>query len=248
MKTVELRGGLGNQLFGLAFAHSVRCLAGEAAVAAPANRAPSTGFDIAPLAAALGLQVQDFTRRVSVSTRCVHEGAPPKNASELHWLIDSGTRFRGYWQHPAYFAQLEAVRAIVRAHLRAWCGPAPEREVVIHFRAYADEPIPWRRGTPPPDYFARALAAAPVATRPTLVSDQPQLAVRRLGAIGRRAEALEGSAADHLAHLLAARALILANSSFSWWAGFCGGASTVIYPRRYRCFHYPKPAPEFALM
>ncbi len=246
MRTVELRGGLGNQLFGLAFAHSIRELAGEAGVALPTTA--RRDFDVAGLARHLGLRVRENDDGRPGRAMLVREGRPPASAADLRRLIDKGERFRGYWQHPAFIAAPEALRREVTAALRAWCGRAPARQLAIHYRAYADEPIPWRRGVPPPAYFQRARALTAATTPAALVSDRPRLARRRLASLLGDMTVVGGSAADHMAVLLNAEILVLSNSSFSWWAGFCGAATRVFYPRRHACFHYPAPAPGFTVL
>ena len=120
----------------------------------------------------------------------------------------------------------------------------------MHFRTYKEENHPVRSRTPDRDYFARAIAAVearlgPVA-RLELISDDPELALRRLGDIGREVVARPGASAwDDLSTMMNATALILTNSSFSWWGGFCGRATAVIYPRRDGLFHYPAPSARF---
>ena len=51
-----------------------------------------------------------------------------------------------------------------------------------------------------------------------------------------------------MALMLRARALILTNSTFSWWGGYCGHADRVLYPPRGALFHYAAPAARFEVI
>ena len=73
--------------------------------------------------------------------------------------------------------------------------------------------------------------------------------MERLGALADRVTPLDGGGAfGDMAAMLKARSLILGNSSFSWWGGFCGEAERVIYPRRDGFYHYPAPASRFIVI
>jgi hypothetical protein len=280
VKTVKIQGGLGNQLFGLAFARSVVKLSGEAAALdMGAYRADRYGriFDLADLAMSLGLGpcvrrpllagriVGAVARRIA-PPGYVAEGAPPADEAALAGMIARGRYFDGYWQHEAYIAGapglIAAIRDVVfrRAAAAARAGPAeragalsPAREVVIHYRTYKEERRPGARGVPDSGYVRAALAHVDERLGPGaplwLVSDDPGLALARLGNVGRPIGVLAGGGAwEDMAVLMRARALILTNSSFSWWGGFCGDAEVVTYPRRDGLFHYPIPAARFACL
>jgi hypothetical protein len=123
-------------------------------------------------------------------------------------------------------------------------------EVAIHYRTYKEERRPERRRAPGGEYVRGALARIEARLGPAkqilLVSDDPDLAQERLGDLGRSITLVRGGGAlDDLALLMKARALILTNSSFSWWGGYCGQAAMVVYPRREGYFHYPAPAARF---
>ncbi|MGI9170595.1 MAG: hypothetical protein ACR2FH_10565, partial [Caulobacteraceae bacterium] len=159
----------------------------------------------------------------------------------------------GYWQNEAYMAEPAAIRGHVRASLKARGGPAVAHEVVIHCRSYREEPHPGRRGGPDTAFYRRAVEAIEARRGPpadiALVCDDPDLALERLGALACRVIVVRGADgfAD-MATLLAARSLIAANSSFSWWGAFCGDAETVIYPQPDGLFHYPVPAARFTVL
>lgn len=267
MKSVQIQGGLGNQLFGLAFAHSVASLSGAPAqldLSGYASDLYGRRFETAELAAALGpfetrrgeapsnRILAAITRRLPFSG-VVREGEAPADTEALRRLVASGDHFSGYWQNEAFIAQPQVVRERTRTFLSARGGAAPARDVVVHLRTYKEERRPERRGAPGGDYFARAMAliegrmGAPSAV--TVISDDPAMAIERLGDIGCPVRPSDGQGAyADLALMLSARALILTNSSFSWWGGFCSNAAVAVYPRRAGLYHYPIPAAQFEVL
>jgi hypothetical protein len=264
VKIVKVQGGLGNQLFCIAFAHSVALLTGEPVTLdvggfprdryghrfllhALAERLGGLRVSSHPLLAG---RVAGAVMRKAPLPGYVSEPSPPTDPGALHRLARGGWYFNGYWQAQAYMARPDLLRREVRAFLDGR-GVAPERRgVVIHYRTYGDEIRPDRRGAPGPDYVSRALAAIAARGGPiddvVLISDDPAVAMRRLGPIGHPITAVGAGDPDaDMALMLRADALVLSNSSFSWWGGFCGDAETVIYPTRGDLFHYPTPAERF---
>jgi hypothetical protein len=264
VKTIKMQGGLGNQLFCLAFARSAARLSGGPVVLDLAPFAADRHgrrFDLAALARRLGLS--QFTRRPLLSARpttavfrllpipgYVSEGAPPADEAGLAALVARGGYFNGYWQDERYIADPRGMAAATRAFVLERAPPVPTAGVVLHYRTYKEERRARNRLTPDAAYVRAALAEIEARGAPTtdirLVSDDPALALQRLGDLGRpiTVAADAGPWAD-LALMMKARALILSNSSFSWWGGFCGDAETVIYPRPGGYVHYPAPAARF---
>jgi hypothetical protein len=265
VKTIKMQGGLGNQLFCLAFAHSVARLGGEPlAIDLAAFGADRYGHAFELREQALALADVRFVHRGLLGARLttalmraaslpgyVSEREPPANKAALAALIGRGRYFNGYWQHEAYIADPEAFVARTREGVLRRAGPTPRRDLVIHYRTYKEEIRAAARHTPGPDYVRAALARIEASLgRPAevcLVSDDPARALEKLGDIGRDITVVAGAGPwDDMALLMRARALILTNSSFSWWGGFCGEAEAVIYPRANGYFHYPIPAARFA--
>jgi hypothetical protein len=264
---VKIQGGIGNQLFGLAFAHSVSRLGnGPVTLDVASYGADRYGraFELEALGRSLGAsaigrwplrggRLVTALAAVVAPPGYVRERAPPADEAALAALIARGTYFNGYWQDEAYLAAPDVIRARVREHTLARGGPASSREVVIHYRTYKEDRSPAGRRTPGPDYAREALARIEArlgrAREVCLVSDDPDLAREKLGDIGRPLTVVAGAGpwAD-LALLTRARALILTNSSFSWWGGFCGEAELVTYPRRDGYVHYPIPAARFEVI
>jgi len=264
MKTIKMQGGIGNQLFCLAFAHSVTRLSREpVAVDLASFSSDRYGHDFALEDLALGLGGVRFVRRPLLAARVttavmrkaripgyVSEGAPPADRIALAALVAEGRYFNGYWQHEAYIDDPEGFIVQAREAVFRRAGPSPQRDVVIHYRTYKEEIRPHAQGAPGDDYVRAALARIAVmlgaAAKVCLVSDDPALALERLGDVGCDLTVAKGTDPwSDLALLLNARALVLTNSSFSWWGGFCGAAEVVFYPRRQGYFHYPIPAARF---
>jgi Glycosyl transferase family 11 len=265
VKTVKVQGGIGNQLFGLAFTHSVARLTGEpVAIDLAAFGSDRYGhvFDVEDLALRLGAvrivhrpllagRLTTALMRVAPLPGYVSEGAPPTDGAGLAGLIARGRYFSGYWQNEAYFALPEEFVALTREAVFRRVEAPPRRDLVIHYRTYREEIRRRARRTPGADYVRDALARIEArlgrATDVALVSDDPALALRTLGDVGREFTTVTGAGPwDDLALLMNARALVLTNSSFSWWGGFCGQAEMAIYPRADGFFHYPIPAARFA--
>ncbi|HEY5070604.1 MAG TPA: alpha-1,2-fucosyltransferase [Caulobacteraceae bacterium] len=266
MKTVKVQGGLGNQLFCLAFAHSIATLTGRRTgldIASFGADRYGHGFELAELVEAIGdLEV---VRRPLLGHRIagrmmamlpflgfVAEGKAPSDRPALEALVASGAYFSGYWQDEAYFANAARIRELFGAFLGRRGGPQASHDVVIHHRTYKEEVRPERRGAPGADYVERALALIErrggAARDVLLISDDTALAMERLGSLAARVQAPSspGPFAD-MALMIGARSLVLSNSSFSWWGGFCGEARSIVYPKPAGLFHYPAPARNFLL-
>lgn len=270
-KTVKIQGGLGNQLFGLAFARSLRLIsAAPVALDVSSYRWDRYGsrFVVGDIADRIGgLTVVDRpllgNRLSSAVMRHAPLGAglfarellPLPATFDIAAYANRGGYFDGYWQDEAYILGGEAWARLFgdfiqhRAAAAVVAGEGRDA-VVIHYRTYKEEKRLAFSRTPGRDYFRDAIAAVERATGPVsrilVVSDDPSLALERIGDLGREAVVSAGRGwADDMTLLLNARALILTNSSFSWWAGYAGRADIVTYPRRGELFHYPMPAARF---
>ena len=268
MRTVKIQGGLGNQLFGLAFARSLRLATGDpVALDVASYRWDKYGrrFMIGEMAERIGglpvverpllgnrltsaaMRLAPFDARVFTS-----ETLPPPDGFDMALYARRRGYFDGYWQDEAYILDGETWPALFGDFVRARTEEDTVGEVVIHYRTYKEENHPVFSRAPGRDYFLAAIAAVEAESGPVqgivLVSDDTDLALERIGDLGRPIVARgRGGWADDMALMLNARALILTNSSFSWWAGYCGRAGVVAYPSRGRLFHYPIPARRFIL-
>ncbi len=266
MKTVKIQGGLGNQLFGIAFAHSVFVVTGSPVsldVSSFANYRYGHSFALADLAQHLGLAVTSrpvlghrltgaVMRRVPLMAYGSDRIAPSGHAA-LYELVHRHAYFDGYWQNEIYMAAPDLIARRAADFIAARAGPGEAHDLVIHYRSYADETRLERRGTPPAAYFQRALAHIRAGGGEVgdilVVSDRPELARDRIGDLGLPLRFInDADPYADMSLILAARHLILTNSSFSWWGGFCGSTESVIYPRPDGLFHYPAPAKRFVCL
>jgi hypothetical protein len=268
MKTVKIQGGLGNQLFGLAFARSVAIVSRQPVALDLSwyERDPfGRSYELGDFARSLGAFVP--AHRPLSGARLTHalgarlplpgfvaeRRSPPPNASALSGLVRHGAFFSGYWQDEAYIADAARLRLQVRRFIEDRARGGPSGGVVIHYRTYKEERRRRARRTPSLQFFAQALerieAEMGEVGEVMLISDDPALAFRRLGDLRRRIVTVEQESAwADLALMARARALILTNSSFSWWGGFCSDARTVVYPRPAGYVHYPRPAERFVVL
>ena len=267
MRTVKIQGGLGNQLFGIAFAHSIHTLTGDPVALDLASYGADRygqGFVFHDLIARLG--GLSTTRRPWLASRAatalakrlpapgfVSEGRPPATPEALRRLTARAGYFSGYWQDEAFLAAPDEFAAAVRADVLARAEPVDPQAVVIHYRTYKEEINAARRAVPETAYFRGCIAAlrergtAPSAV--TLISDDPRRAAASIGDVGVPILPLSSGSPWHdMATLLRARALILTNSSFSWWGGYGGDAEQIYYPQRGGLFHYPNPAARFTVL
>jgi hypothetical protein len=264
MKAVRIQGGLGSQLFGLAFARSAAIVC-EGPVALDlssyARDTHGRGFELKDFARSLGALV--ITHRPWSGARATHlisrvaplpgfvrEARAPASPAALRALIERGNYFSGDWRDEAYIADAERFRVQVRRLVETQAPRAPAGTVVIHYRTYKEERRRAARRTPPARYFVEALSLIERQTGPVsevvLVSDDTALARSRLGDLGWPVVTLQAETAwNDLALMARAKALVLTNSSFSWWGGFVSDARCIVYPRPDRYVHYPRPAQGF---
>ncbi|MGH6985282.1 MAG: hypothetical protein ACRED9_00380 [Caulobacteraceae bacterium] len=257
MKTVKIQGGLGNQLFCLALARSLGLVSGEAvAIDCGSYEAERFGrrFELAELACAFGLKIvrrRPIPRLARALLRALSLGItePEAGESELARLAVRNGYFDGYWQDERWIADPEPAKQQVRRFVAARASALPAPRLLLHYRTYAEEPRIARRGAPSAAWCEEAVRIAEARLGGegaiALISDAPALALERLGALAERLEVLEGDPFSHLGAMMRARALILCNSSFSWWGGYCSAAEVILWPRRAAMAHYPRPAARF---
>jgi hypothetical protein len=264
MKCVKMQGGLGNQLFCLAFAHSVSGLTGEPVgldVSSYRNELNGREFEVEALARRLGdfpivrtpvlghRILGELAARLAVFG-AAKEGQPPSSSDGLSQLCHRPTYFNGYWQNEAFIAYPETIRSQVGQFIGEQGGDAPAHDLVVHFRTHKQEKNPRRKGIPQTDYYRRAIeereARLGSVERIVLISDDTGLAMECLRPLGRQIVVPGSGDAYHDAVLmLRARSLVLTNSSFSWWGGYCSSAAFVAYPTKGDLYHYSVPATTF---
>ena len=169
----------------------------------------------------------------------------------------------GYFQNSGY---VEEVWPLFAEYLKAnprtrhLLSPTITEGVTVHVRLgdYLSNPTAAKvHGVPDPGYYVRAigrLVAEGVAPVVHLVSDEPEVACQRLALAGlpRKVDvevSRTGSAWDDLSSIAGAEAVVMSNSSFSWWGAYlahrrCG--APVIFPRNWFAAS-GAPSPPFLL-
>lgn len=264
MKEVQVQGGLGNQLFCMAFAAKLARFTGErVCVDASRFHADRYGrvFELQALVAKLeGLTIRDRSPRWRPHLLRIAAKFRPRwmvtdddlrgGETRFTEVARRGRYFSGYWQHPSLVDD-DCFREIAAAHFGRQAQPSPH--VAIHFRSYREELVATRRNVPPIEYFTRSLEVLRDrfgTTMPVVVvTDSVADAEKSIGRLAKEVRFLKSDdPIDDFKTILNARASVLTNSSFSWWAGYLSRSQLCIYPAPAGYFHYPEPAPEFVCL
>lgn len=254
---LTLQGGLGNQLFEWAYARaladagrdvifdSVRCR-GDRPMAIgpliPEDRRLSRPVGWALAAAFKSGLLNDFS-----TPRLVKQRVSGFDASVAERLSGS-SYLMGYFQSPRYFDGSEdAVRRDVGWLLRSMLSPsglelehelrADQNSVAVHVRRgdYLSDPTAGaRHGVLDRAYYDRALSHLDNSGSRRLVwfGDDPDWIRQNLARDGDLLCPLDSTVADggEIALMAACGSRVIANSSFSWWAGWLGRRSTASNP------------------
>lgn len=261
---VSLQGGLGNQLFQWAFASaledeglevlfdSVRCRGGRPLLLG--DLVP----DIRRVARPVGLGLVLAEKRGWLSdtsrlrlVRQVRSGFDPSVRARL----TRASYLLGYFQSPYYFERnAEHVRARVHSHLLSMLTDegrqladrlsTDERSVALHVRRgdyVSDQKAAARHGALPEDYYRRALdrVTALGLTHRIWFGDDLEWIRTHLAADGDEVcpGGMTTEDGGEIALMASCASRVIANSSFSWWAGWLGRPSTdaapVIAPREW---------------
>ena len=254
---LTLQGGLGNQLFEWAYAQAladlgrdvifdrVRCRGDRPLVIGPLipnDRRLSRLVGLA-LAAAFKLGMLNDTS----IPRLVKQRVSGFDVS-VGERLGGRSYLMGYFQSPRYFeGSADAVRRDVSALLRSMLSPsglelerelhADQTSVAIHVRRgdYLSDPTAGERhGVLGRAYYDRALAHLESLGPRRLVwfGDDPEWIRINLARGGDLICPPESTAADggEIALMAACSSRVIANSSFSWWAGWLGRQRTILSP------------------
>lgn len=262
--TVALQGGLGNQLFQWAFAttlvsegipvrvDTVRCRGDRPLMLGRLLDGFLLGSKPGSLARAA------LERYVPSLLRVVRESGVGYDAQAAQRARHAGRYVLGYFQSPRYFADVAPfVRASVRASLSEDLT-APGGEMATHLERVDSVAVHVRRGDYVSNpttaahhgaldvqYYQRALA--PLRARgATVIWFSDDLSWTRTHLAERHDllcdVKLTRSARGEIALMSSCRSRIIANSSFSWWAGWLGPQPTeggqVFAPLRWFADHH----------
>lgn len=263
---LAIQGGLGNQLFQWAFGTSLRH-AGLEVVADTVRCRGERPLAIGPLldgwprssrVAGLGrvaLHRSGLLGR-GPTPPVVAEDGPGFDATARRRVTASGGLLLGYFQSPRYFEDVsDEVRVGVRRLLEDELTPlgrdlaeelrADPASVAVHVRRgdYVTNPTAAAlHGALDAAYYDEALAAASAAgggDRRVWFSDDPAWVEAHLARPGDQLvpAAASTGAGGEVALMASCRTRVVANSSFSWWAGWLGPAEVpsgpVVAPARW---------------
>ena len=143
----------------------------------------------------------------------------------------------GYWQDERFFAShAESLLATIQLPTGPW-KRAEGCQAAIHVRRgdYVANPISAAiYGTLNAGYYRRALDRLGTPRRVALVSDDPKWVLANWDLGVELVDCSSASAATDLALMAAAPALVIANSTLSWWgARLGGGHRPVVAPARW---------------
>lgn len=247
MVNVELVGRLGNNLFQYALG---RILAEELGLELTCGRQPQTVRTLLPgrsLDSGASATLEDLAERyphahlhvpgrhVTTPLECheLAQGDERSHTVDLAAMLANRTprqiRLRGWFQRYEYYAPYHA-------RIRGWFQPVPlatavtigDRDVLLNIRRGADYGL--RGWTVPLSYYDEALDRLGDVGRIFICGTCLDQQVRDHFA-RRRPIYHDGAPVEQFAFMMRFRRLVLANSTFSWWAGWLSTAETIVAPR-----------------
>lgn len=254
---VALLGGLGNQLFQIAFGERLAFVSGAPTLYDVCGRRNLAALQLLPQVAcvdtchqvpALGplgrlSRIGNVARRFTLHRPAITDVSlggllPTDMAEKRYW--------GGYWQRPEHLAHVPHLRSILSLNLAphsAWLQDLrrshPGKAVVAMHVRRGD----YAASTPllAADYFASAhklllsgLGVTSPQTVLAITTDDPDWVSHKLPLLGPMVVSRENSALSDLATLAFADARVLSHSTYSWWAGSLapnGGSGTTVCPR-----------------
>jgi hypothetical protein len=223
--TVHLMGGLGNQMFQLAFLEYIQRTTGGRAFLADLN-SPDTPHSNAR-----------YFDTIFREWQAMHDASipAPRIVRELHsmceqtWDVDGGARYVGYFQRHEY---VDLVRDAFVAKLHFDQGvshrhPGIASKTFIHVRG-GDYKQNGFHGVPLAAYYARCMELTPLKEFVIFTNDTP-LATRMFPGT----PIVNESEVDSLLIMSQCGACICANSSFSWWGAYLNPTRPIFMPARW---------------
>lgn len=231
-RVVALRGGFGNQLFGWAYGQAL-IDKGHLVAYDPGNRL-GRGYalrGLIPSGRLLPLPALVWRKLFSAETGRPRTGGRSSLVSEDQFSapvikdVESSISFHwGYWQSLDYFVES---KLRVQEQLVAWLDlpSSPRDECAVHVRRgdyVSDAGAAAVMGVLPLGYYRGAIQQMKLKGYKQFVvySDDRPWALENLQGLDGSVRVADSSESDDFWHMASSRALITANSSFSWWAGF----------------------------
>lgn len=220
MITVKLMGGLGNQIFQLAYGISLKHVGyhvryDKSALREGTAREYSLGY--------FGVEAGEFPPTPEVYERTLRYNpeylAPPENSTMI-----------GYWQSEKYFLSASGK---VRAALKFKTPRSIQPRVALHVRRQDYVGLQHFHGMPSLNYYREAVAhiRREVGMVPVLVfSDDHSWCRENLPNF----PIYEGEDKyDDLQEMASCEYAVIANSSFSWWGAWLGPQKLVVAPKKW---------------
>lgn len=160
---------------------------------------------------------------------------PPGDGYAPVVLPEGPVSLKGFWQSWRYFESAQAVREMFvlgqegRELIEA-CGLGGKPVCGVHFRGTDYYKTPGFHDVCGADYYARSLEGLRETHTVVLFTDDEE----RARSIGMPVDVIfRGSDWESFQAMAACEALVMANSSFSWWAAFLGEVPVVTAPGRW---------------
>ena len=258
--TLELTGGIGNQLFSYAYARYLTSqfnlqLVLDGSITERVLGRPADIFEFA-LGGESQLCIEDYTilglntNRLMWKYPILRSLSNRKQSQVLSWDSDflrykSGGRLRGLFQGAAALEAIEKDKKSLyklknsSSNFKMLSKEINEKEVLsIHFRRGDYRNYQDNFGLLSAEYYQSAFNKVRNNEHPGegwLFSDEPKTALSELNKVGIKIHQIVSpndiSVAETLKLMSLSKYLISANSTFSWWAGALGEAIEVISPR-----------------
>lgn len=244
--SVTLKGGLGNQLFQFAKATSISLETNTSLIFSTSwykgqnLRMPELGHFRVPLDVPVKARIINGNLFFEGTVNCTC--LTKKNIREIHYyyyeliLPLECISLDGYWQSRENFAKYDVeIKKFLRKSL-----PAKVNDITVHSRLgdyFKDMKVQETHPVMGTEYYVKALKLINFDKEDKivgLISDDPSIALEEILPKEYRFKNLASdNLIDDFAVLVSSRRLVIANSTFSWWAAFLSEAEVVISPAQW---------------
>lgn len=243
--TIQLKGGLGNQLFQfakgieLAIQHDMKIFFSTAWYEGQNLRAPEIGQFQIPLDKVVKPIVSKASLSFSPGFACNCSSKFAINEKSFHYekneTPNKCATVEGYWQGVVNFSENSE---LIRNYLRKCIQEVPiTNHIYVHCRLgdyFKSSKVQEIHPIMTTKYYSKALSIMEKFTKEPdvkLVSDDPQIALGQIMPSNYKfIDCSSDFLFDDFSKLVNSKYLIIGNSTFSWWAGYLSDAELVIAP------------------